>query len=145
MSLDIPQNELALLKENVLRAVLNNQALPGSDRPLHFPDLPFVLSQPDIYLVDDDVRNDIHIESLGKQVQLMSEAALASKQGASGKVIFFQFHTSGISENSLNLRLDAKVQSAGDSRKHSLTSMEIKLEKVGDEWQMADEPTSLSA
>jgi hypothetical protein len=145
MSFAIPQNELALLKESVLRAVLNNQALPGSDRPLHFPDLPFVLSQREIYLVDDDIRTDIHIESLGKPVQLISEATLADRQGASGKVVYFQFHTSEVSEKSLKLRLDAKVQSAGYSRTLSLTSMELKLEKDGDKWQMTNEPTSLSA
>ena len=145
MSLAIPQSELALLKERVLRAILNNQALPGSDRPLHFPDLPFVLSQPHIYLADNDIRGDINIESLGKPVQVTSETALAEGHKASGKVVYFQFRTSGESEDSFKLYLDANVQSAADSRKTALTSMEMKFRKIGDEWQMIDEPTSLSA
>ena len=144
MSSAIPQNELARLKERVLRAVLTNQPLPGSDHPLNFPDRAFVLNEPAIYLLDNDIKTDVKVEGLDGPVQLISNETLAKQQEASGKVVFLQFRTSHISENSLNLRLDVKVQSAG-GRQSSLTSMEMKFARLGDEWQMMDEPTSLSA
>ena len=141
----ISENELAKLKEKVLKAVLNNQTMHGSNKIFNFPDLPFVLTQADIYLVDDNIRNTITIEKINKPVQVVTQEFLNQKTSESGKVIFFQFHSKKSGKDNLVLTLESKVLSSSDQRTSSLTSMQIKFQKVGKEWKMIDEPTSLSA
>lgn len=141
----ISENKLAKLKEKVLKSILNNQLIPGSNKTLSFPDLPFVLTQPDIYLVDDSIRKTITIEKINKPVQIVSEEFLNQKASESGKVIYFQFHAEKSGITNLVLSLEAKVLSSSDQRTSSLTSMQMKFQKVGKEWIMIDEPTSLSA
>lgn len=141
----ISAGELADLKEKVLKAVLNNQTIPGSNKPLNFPDLPFVLTQPDIYLVDDTVRNTITIDKINKPVQVVAQEFLNQKTSESGKIAFFKFSTKKSGKDNLILSLETKLVSSSDHRISSLTSMQLKFQKVGKEWKMIDEPTSLSA
>ena len=141
----ISENELAKLKEKVLKAVLNNQTMPGSNKIFNFPDLPFVLTQPDIYLVDDNIRNTVTIEKINKPVQTVTQEFLNQKTSESGKIVYFQFHSKKSGKDNLVLTLESKVLSSSDQRTSSLTSMQIKFQKVGKEWKMIDEPTSLSA
>ncbi len=141
----IPAQELARLKEQVLYAVLNNQTLPGSNNRLAFADLPFVLTQPDIYLVDNEIKNSIHIEKINKQVQVVSEDFLRRQNTGPGKIIYFQFQTTESGNDNLWLSLDAKVLSAGAQQADNLTSMQMKFQKVQNEWRIMDEPTTLSA
>ena len=97
----ISENELAKLKEKVLKAVLNNQTMPGSNKILNFPDLPFVLTQADIYLVDDNIRNTITIEKINKPVQTVSQEFLKQKTSESGKVIYF-FYSYSVTDIIIN-------------------------------------------
>lgn len=141
----ISENELAKLKEKVLKAVLNNQTMPGSNKSLNFPDLPFVLNQPDIYLVDDTIKNNITIEKINKPLQVVSQEFLNQKTSEAGNITYFKFNTKKSGKDNLLLTLEAKVVSPSNQRASSLTSMQLKFQKVGKEWEMIDEPTSLSA
>lgn len=141
----IPVREIARLKEQVLYAVLNNQTFPGTNNRLAFPDLPFVLTQPAIYLVDNEIKNSINIEKINRQVQVVSEDFLKKQHTGSGKIIYFQFQTTESGKDNLWLSLDAKVLSAADQQTYSLTGMQMKFQKVGEKWRIMDEPTTLSA
>ena len=141
----ITENELAKLKENVLRAVLNNQTMPGSDKSLNFPDLPFVLNQTDIYLVDDTIKENITIEKINKPLQVVSQEFLNQKANETGNITYFKFNSKKSGKDNLLLTLETKVVSSSNQRSSSLTSMQMKFQKVGKDWKMIDEPTSLSA
>ena len=67
---------LSLLKENVLNAVLNDHPFQEKSKRLRFPDLHFVLSQHDVYLVDKDIKNTINIEKLNKPLHIVTEEFL---------------------------------------------------------------------
>lgn len=140
----IPESELSKLKEQVLNAVLNDQSMPGSNKKLHFPDLPFVLDQPDIYLMDDSIRNTITIEKINKPLQVVSQETIDQKVKESGRITHFMFHTKQAGKEKLLLTLETKVASPGQ-RASSLTSMQLKFQKFGKEWKIIEEPTSLSA
>ena len=141
----ITENELAKLKENVLRAVLNNQTMPGSDKSLNFPDLPFVLNQTDIYLVDDTIKENITIEKINKPLQVVSQEFLNQKANETGNITYFKFNSKKSGKDNLLLTLETRVVSSSNQRSSSLTSMQMKFQKVGKDWKMIDEPTSLSA
>lgn len=142
----ISDKELSQLKEKVIKAIVNNQPVPGSSNPLSFPDLNFVLSQPDIFLNDINVKSAVPIEKLNKSIQIVSEERLKQIADKFGKVIYLQFQTTELEKGDLVLSLEAKViSSPPDYRKMNLTSMQMKFQKVGNDWKMIDQPTSLSS
>lgn len=142
----ISDKELSQLKEEVLKAIVNNQPLPGSINPLTFPDLNFVLNQPDVYLKDTDVKNTVHIKNLNKSVQVVSEEILKQVADKIGKVIYLQFQTTELEKDNFMLSLEAKVlSSALNYRKMNLSNMQMKFQKVGNDWKIIDQPTSLSS
>ncbi len=145
--ISISNEDLTLLKEKALRAILNNQLLPGSNRPLFFPDLPFILSeQNDIYVLDEHIKTTIYLESNNKPIQVVSKASLNEIADNLKKVIYFQFQTESLQNDSVLLGLDAKVlTSAPNSRTQDLSKMQIKFQKVQNEWKVVDEPTYLSS
>ena len=126
----IPESELTRLKEEVLKAALNNQSMPGSNKSLNFPDLPFVLNQPDIYLVDDTIKNNIAIEKINKPVQVVSQEFLNKKTSEAGNITYFKFSTKKSGKDNLLLTLESKIVSSSDQRSSSLTSMQLKFQKV---------------
>ncbi len=136
---------LSQLKEDVLNAVLNDQPFQEKSKRLSFADLPFVLSQPVVYLVDKDVKNSINIEKLNKRVQIVTEEFLKQNPEKSGKTIYFQFEITKEDVNNILLKLNAKIYSSSSERKNILSSLEIKFEKFGEGWKMIDDPTFLSA
>ena len=144
-SSSISGEELSELKESVLKATLNNKPLPGSNQPLAFPDLPFILTQPGIYVVDHDIKHSIPLEEIHKTVQVLSEDVLPEKAGESGKVIYFQFRTANQEKDNLSLTLEAKTFFSADRRKQILTSVQMQFKRLGNEWKIVDDPISLSS
>lgn len=136
---------LSQLKEDVLNAVLNDRPFQGKSKRLSFADLPFVLSQPAIYLVDEDVKNNIGVEKLNKTIQIVTEEFLKQHPEKNGKTIYFQFHTTKQETDTILLSLDAKVYSFSDKQSSNLSSMQMTFKKDGNAWELMDEPTSLSA
>lgn len=142
----ISDTELSQLKEEVLKAIVNNRPVPGSTSPLTFPDLNFVLSQPDVYLRDIDVKSAVRIEKLNKSIQILSEERLKQIADNIGKVIYLQFQTAELEKDNLMLSLEAKVLSpAPNYRKMNLSNMQMNFRKVGKDWKMIGHPTSLSS
>ncbi len=134
--------ELSELKVNVLNSVLNDLVFPGSNFTLRFADLPFVLTQPDIYLVDKKLKSSIRIERLNKPVQIVSKNFIKEK---SGKTIYLEFQSDEQDENILLLTLNANIFSSPENRTINLSSLKIKFKKERNDWTIMESPTSLSA
>ena len=134
--------ELSELKVNVLNSVLNDLVFPGSNFTLRFADLPFVLTQPDIYLVDKKLKSSIRIERLNKPVQIVSKNFIKEK---SGKTIYLEFQSEEQDGNILLLTLKANIFSSPENRTINLSSLKIKFKKERNDWTIMESPTSLSA
>lgn len=134
--------ELSELKVNVLNSVLNDLVFPGSNFTLRFADLPFVLTQPDIYLVDKKLKSSIRIERLNKPVQIVSKNFIKEK---SGKTIYLEFQSEEQNRNILLLTLNANIFSSPENRTINLSSLKIKFKKERNDWTIMESPTSLSA
>ena len=134
--------ELSELKVNVLNSVLNDLVFPGSNFTLRFADLPFVLTQPDIYLVDKKLKSSIRIERLNKTVQIVSKNFIKEK---SGKTIYLEFQSEEQNRNILLLTLNANIFSSPENRTINLSSLKIKFKKERNDWTIMESPTSLSA
>lgn len=138
----ISDKELSELKVNVLNSVLNNHVFPGSNFALRFADLPFVLTQPDIFLVDKKIKNSIRIERINKPVQIVSINFIKAKRG---KTIYFEFQSEEEDRNILLLTLNANIFSSPEDRTIKLSSLKIKFQKERTTWVIMEPPTSLSA
>ncbi|SDL85973.1 hypothetical protein [Kriegella aquimaris] len=134
--------ELSELKVNVLNSVLNDLVFPGSNFTLRFADLPFVLTQPDIYLVDKKLKSSIQIERLNRPVQIVSKNFIKEK---SGKTIYLEFQSEEQDRNILLLTLNANIFSSPENRTINLSSLKIKFKKERNDWTIMESPTSLSA
>lgn len=137
--------ELSQLKEQALTAILNNQALPGSDKALQFPDLPFILSeQQELYLLDEYIKTTVYLRN--KSVKVVSPEHLQGIADKMRKVIYFQIQTSSSGSEDVSMSVEAKILTASPhSRIQDLTNMQLKFQKVQNEWRIVDEPSYLSA
>lgn len=145
--ISISNEDLTQLKEQALKAILNQQLLPGSSRPLSFPDLPFILSeQTDIYVLDEHIKSPIFLESKRKHIQVVSQTSLNEVADNLKKVIYFQFKTEDLENDTVLLKLDAKIlTTTPKSRTQDLSNMQIKFQKIENEWKVVDEPSFMSS
>ena len=136
---------LSKLKEDVLNSVLNNLPFQQKNINLNFADLPFILAQPVVYLVDKDVKNNLNIDKLNKPIEIVTEEFLKKNPDKSGNTVFLKFNTTKQAPDTILLSLDAKNYSSNDERISNVSSMQITFKKDGNSWEILDEPTSLSA
>lgn len=140
----ISKQDVTQLKELVLQAIFDQKPLPGSNKPLFFPDLPFILSQQtDLYVFDEQIDTPIHLDN--QTVQVVTRAYLNRIADSLKKVIYFQFQKISMENDTVSLSLDAKVLTAPGSRILNLSHMQLKFQKVQSEWKVFDEPSYLSS
>lgn len=138
--------ELSVLTQTILKHVFSNEPLPGSTTPVSFPDLAFLLTQPDLYLLDETVKGPIYIAALDKSVQVVSLDFLRQIAGLRGKVMYCQFSVTQPAPDRVLVRLEAKVLSPdADYRTATLSSLQLEFEKINREWVLLNTPTALSA
>ena len=136
---------LSQLKIAVLHSILNDEPFQNSGVILRFPDLPFILNQQDIFLVDEDIENAINVENLNRLVQPVAERTIKENVLHSGKTIFFKFQSKKEESDRLLLRLNANIISASDARTTTLSSLILKFKKEQNSWKLIDSPSFLSA
>jgi len=138
-------SNLSQLKESILYATLNNQFFPGSNLKLSFPDLNFVLTQSDLYLVDNDVSKTIDIKKINRPLQLVSFDFIKQLADKNKKVIYFEFQPTESEKDTIFISLEAKIFSASDQRTNNLSSIRLKFQKAGNAWKIISDPTYLSS
>lgn len=132
------------LKQAVLNAVFNDEALPGSATPLRFPDLALLLHQPQVYLLDESFTKPVYIEKIKKPLVVLSEKSLTETAGKSDKLIYLQFSVQNEGANDVHLSLESKVLSE-NKRPVVLSSLQLRFRQVNHRWQVVDQPTFLSS
>lgn len=138
-------SKLSQLKKSILCATLNNQIFQGSNLKLSFPDITFILTQSNLYLVDNDVTKTINIEKINRPLQIVSFDFIKEMAEKHGKVIYFEFQSSESEKDSIFIALEAKIFSATDQRSNKLSSIRLKIQKTDNAWKIIGDPTYLSA
>ena len=139
----ISNSGLSKLKEAILDTVFNGRPLPGSTAPVTFPDLPFVFTQPQVYLLDEGPVNPVYIEKLHRPLMVVSNDILKGLAGKTEKLIYLEFSSGKKGKNSIWITLESKVLSG--NRPVGVSSLQLTFQRAGDEWQLLDQPTSSSA
>ena len=141
-----PDKILAHLQETLLVAVLSGQSLPGSDNPIRFPDLSFVLQQPKILLLDENLAGSISLKDSPVPVRIISRDDLQKEAHAEGDRAYLHFRPPQGSADSVRLTLEASIATQNPAQRTlGLSSMNVSFQKVGNRWQVGDEPAMLAS
>jgi hypothetical protein len=143
----MPSKKVLLqLQETLLKAVLLGQSLPGATRPIRFPDLSFLVRQPTIFLVDKNLSGPISLAESSQPIRILTLAALSQECQKYGDITYLQFQPPEVMDETVRLTLEARIATRDPNQpKLGLSNIHVKFAKVGDEWQVVDEPVYSAA
>lgn len=126
------------LQAMLMRSVLTGQPLPGSDRPVSFPDRAFIDRQSVVYLEDENLEGDLSLEELSREVRVESRDAIRAQAQSQGEVAYLHFEPPQVSGEEITLTLKGKLVSRQGATA-GLSGVQVKfrehlgkLEVVGD-------------
>jgi len=139
----LPSDEvLRHLQETLLKAVLLSQALPGLNQPIIFPDLSFILRQPIIILVDENLAGRVTIEQPPKPFRIMSRENLLLEARTKGDITYLCFRPPEGEDKSVKLTLEAKIAPRDPAQLTlGLSGIQVKFQEVAGQWEAIEEPT----
>jgi hypothetical protein len=145
-SQSLPSNEiLRRLQEALLRALLLGVPLPGSERPVRFPDLPFILRQPYVLLVDDNLAGPISIDEWPHPIRILPRETLMQEARTKGELTYLQFKLPVVREDAIELTLEARLAPHFRQGALGLSSIHAKFRNIAGEWQVAGDPVFSAA
>ena len=136
-----PKAEIGKLQGMLLTALFSGQPLPGANTPMNFPDLPTVVSQPNVILADENLDQKVQVKGSPKPVKILSLAEIRAQARAGQDLIYLHFQPANVGDDSVGLTLAAKIMPANpDQRTLGLSTVQIKFRKVGAEWLAESAP-----
>jgi hypothetical protein len=142
----LPDREFFYLAEAMLRAIVSDEPLPGRDQQIRFPDLAFVLNQPKVIVVNENLPGFPASLKLSKPIQIVSRQLLEQQAREMGDVTYLQFRPPQVKGDTVQLTLEAKIASADPHRASlGLSSLQVTFKKVGGKWQALNEDRSFAA
>jgi hypothetical protein len=143
---DVSQREIGQLQQNLLRSVLTGQPLPGSTRPINFPDLSFVLRQPTILVNNANLATPLAMQEHPKPMRIVSQRDIDLEAQSQGDVTFFQFQPPKVSENEVELTLEARIaRRPPEKGMLGLSNLHVKFRKLAGKWESVGEPIYFAA
>jgi hypothetical protein len=133
-------DDLAELQRLLLGAVLRGDMLPGASEPLRFPDLSFVLEQPEIVVVDENLAGVPELDDPPKPIRVVSPDALEAER-PEGDLVYLRFGPPDERDDGVRITLEARIRSGRESRPAmGLGGVLARFERVGSSWQLAEPP-----
>jgi hypothetical protein len=109
---DLPSGVLQRLQSGTVRALLGLAPLPGGG-PVHFPDLPFLLRQPWIPLLDENLAGPISLGEGNVQLRVVSPEQLREELGRSGELSYLRFAPPAGTAREVRLTLEVRAARPG--------------------------------
>ena len=133
--------DLSQLQNLLLLAVLLGTPLPGSTQPVRLPDLTFVLGQPSIILLDQNLSKPISLGGAPKPLRVMSVDELRKHAEQQGDTAYLMFEQPEQEGGDVRMTLSARIATREPtSQALGLSSIRVQFRKVGGEWRLVDEP-----
>jgi hypothetical protein len=137
---------LGQLQELLLKAILLGQKLPGLDRSIQFPDLPFLLQESTITLIDENLKNSISFAEVPIPIRILSQQALLEEAHTQGDIAYLRFQPSEIEGDTVRLTLEAKVYPHDPNQSVlGLSGIQVTFQRVSGNWQVFREPILFSS
>jgi hypothetical protein len=142
----LPESELLHLAEMMLRAIVSGEPLPGCDQPIRFPDLAFVLNQPNVMVVNENILGFPTNLNLSKPVQIVSRQSLLRQAGELGDIYYLHFRRPQIKGDTVQLTLEAKIAPRDPHQPLlGLSGLQVTFKKVDGKWQALGEDRSFAS
>jgi hypothetical protein len=132
--------DLAELQRLLLGAVLRGDTLPGSGEPLRFPDLGFVLAQPEILVVNENLAGVPELDDPPKPIRVVDRSALEAERRGDD-LVYLRFGPAEERDDGVRITLEARIRSGSQARAAmGLGGVLARFERVGSSWQLAEPP-----
>ena len=130
----------------VVRAAVQGLPLPGTDRPVRFPDLAFIMRHRAIFLMDDNLPEPLSLENSPKPLVILSLASLKEEVRKDGDIAYLQFGPPTFKANVLQLTLSGRLlRNDGFLSSLGLSDIHVKFQKIGEKWWAVSPPSFSTA
>jgi hypothetical protein len=139
---EVQDEVIGRLQEALLKAILSGQPLPGSAQPMVLPDSSFILSQPTVFLIDENLAESISLEELSLPIRIVSLEALRETARAQGNVAYLRFQPAEKENNTIRLTLEARI-APEDPGQHilGLSGVQVKFHEISGQWKVIEAPS----
>ena len=136
---------LGQLQELLLKAVLLGQKLPGLNQVVQFPDLPFLLQESTVTLIDENLANSVTITKITVSVRILSQEALLEEAHEEGDIAYLRFQPPEMEDNTVRLTLEARICPQNPNQPVlGLSGIQVTFHRILGIWQVVDEPILFS-
>jgi hypothetical protein len=134
------EEALRTLQEGLLQAVLLERPLAGTERPLAFPDRAFLLRQPEIPLLDENLAPGLAVAETPRPLRIVSPQVL-SELAAGGEVAYLHFHPAAVEGDDVTLTLEARLAAPEPARPTlGLSTVRATFRRLDGGWEAAGDP-----
>ena len=132
-----PSAVLQRLQSATVRALLGLAPLPGGGQ-VHFPDLPFLLRQPWIPLLEEHLAGPITLDEGNLQLRVLSPEQLRQEVERGGELTYLRFAPPAQTGQGLRLTLEARTAGPGPSL--GLGGLVVTFQEQDGDWKAAGSP-----
>lgn len=142
----VPDDEtLQHLQTLLLGAVLRGEPLPGSDQPVSFPDLSFILRQPAVLLSSENLAGPVSVPGLSSPLRVLDPEELTAESGERGEAAYLRFQPATQAGDTVRLTLEARIAIADPGQTPlGLSAIQAAFEPSGDGWRVANPPAAFA-
>jgi len=140
----IAPDELAALQSRLLEAVISRTPLEAGASPIEFPDLAFVLRQPVVYVLDENLGGSLTVDA-PQTIRVASSEELVAAARDQGDVAYFHLQPADVGDGTVRLTLDAKIATAQAQPVLGLSTIQVTFEKINGQWRAVSPPTLSAA
>ena len=128
------KQDLVMMQESLLKAVLLGEPLLGTTDRIVMPDLSFVTAGPTILLLNENLYGPVDIASGAKPIQVISPFELRQSRESSEQAGYLRFAPSTIALNSVQMVLQARLLTDASGNELGLSALQVDFRKSGDRW-----------
>jgi hypothetical protein len=133
------------LRATMLRAVLAQQPLPGSERPISFPDLAFITSAPRLLIVDDNLSAQFDPGELGRPVEVVIQAEVRARAEREGDLAYVYYQPAEWLNERVRIAIEVRMApTQPDLRPLGLGGISATFAQTDGDWIVVDGPTVMA-
>jgi hypothetical protein len=97
------------LQSIMLTNVLRKQPLPGSNQPVHFPDLAFITESPEVLISEDNITGQLDVVGIDKPVKVVPESEIREAATRSGDRAYIRFQPTEEMDGKIRIVMEVRI------------------------------------
>jgi hypothetical protein len=133
------------LRATMLRAVLAQEPLPGSERPISFPDLAFITGAPRLLIASDNLSEQFDPGDPGKPVEVVPHPDLRARAEREGDLPYVYFQPAEWLDERVRIAFEVRMApTQPDLRPLGLGGISATFAPDNGDWVVVDGPTVMA-